>query len=1024
MNPKDLLAEFDAWEERLRGLAFWPVNVSIEPPFVPLFAESRVARGVVDDARKPSLLERLSRYGGDETATVPSTVSPPPSPAMVPPLGNLITIELLLGPDMAVKPEAAKRFLTGLHTLTKPASFEVISSANRTVVQIVCDEADRFAMTGILRSYLPEARTRVRQDRLPAVCQDEARYASIINFALAERVFRPLRMVEKFDIDPLAEIVGALEEISDGETGIVQVLFQPASARWGKELEQFASSIDDVDKIGPQIREKFAEPVFAVVMRVAAFTQDEQAAGTQASNIARSVFDVTRSEENELAGLVPLDHFGAADDFDAEITDLVERATHRSGMLLSLSELLTIVHPPSSSVRSERLARLSIRTKPAPVITKGHALILGTNEHDGETKAVSLSPEQRRLAVYAIGGSGTGKSTLLLSMAAQDIAVGNGFAVLDPHGDLVEDILSRIPEERANDVILFDPADEAYPIGFNILSAHSELERTLLASDLVSVFKRLSTTFGDVMVSVLGNAALAFLESKDGGTLLDLRNFLIDPAFRARVLQGVRDEEIVSYWKREFTLLKGMPHAPVLTRLNAFLRPKLIRRMVAQKNDRVDFRRVMDSRTIFLAKLSHGAIGEENAYLLGSLLVSKFAQAAMSRQNLDVAKRRPYFLYIDEFHHFVTPSIANILSGARKYGLGLVLAHQEGRQLKSRSEEVASAVLANAGMRVVFRVGEQDAKALAEGFSFFEARDLQSLGVGEAVARVERADFDFNLHIQRPDPVDPALAAARRAAAVAASRAGYATPRDEVDALLASKVYSQENTEEPAAERTGRRRERANTEDGPTLPGRGGAEHKYIQDLIRRLGEERGFIVSIEKRILGGHGHVDVALERDGLSIGCEISMTTRAAHEAGNMAKLIAAGFDYAVFITSKDRVRKAMREALGDAESSRIRFLTPDAFVALLDEIAPRESAKRKKASTESATQLAERPAGLVSAERAAAYVGLQPQTLAKMRVKGTSPPFHKIGSRVLYDVADLDAWIAARKQRSTSDTRTPRT
>jgi hypothetical protein len=333
--------------------------------------------------------------------------------------------------------------------------------------------------------------------------------------------------------------------------------------------------------------------------------------------------------------------------------------------------------------------------------------------------------------------------------------------------------------------------------------------------------------------------------------------------------------------------------------------------------------------------------------------------------------------------------------------------------------------LANAGTRVVFRVGEQDAKALAEGFSFFEARDLQSLGVGEAVARVERADFDFNLHTQCPDPIDPEAAAARRLAAVNASRTGYATPRDEVDALLASnrELHSPEDSDDGSGKRT-RARERTNAEHEPTLPGRGGAQHKYIQDLIRRLGEERGFVVAIEKRILGGHGHVDVALEREGLSIGCEISMTTRAAHETGNMAKLIAAGFDYAVFITSKDRVRKAMREALGDAESSRIRFLTPDGFVALLDEIAPRDSAKKKRARTDAATAPPERPTGLVSAERAAAYVGLQPQTLAKMRVKGTSPPFHKIGSRVLYDVADLDAWIAARKQRSTSDGPAPRT
>jgi Type IV secretion-system coupling protein DNA-binding domain len=373
--------------------------------------------------------------------------------------------------------------------------------------------------------------------------------------------------------------------------------------------------------------------------------------------LAGALHMVTRSETNELSLASRGEH-----DVDTEVSDILDREARRTGMILSLSELATLVHLPSAAVRSERLLRQSGRTKSAPAIARGHSIVIGTNEHDGETTVVSLSADQRLRHVYAIGASGTGKSTLLLSMMAQDIALRNGFAVLDPHGDLVEDILARIPEERAKDVILFDPADEEYPIGFNILSAHSELERTLLASDLVSVFKRLSTTFGDVMVSVLGNAALAFLESSEGGTLLDLRNFLIDKAFRDEVLQTVRDEEVISYWKREFTLLKGVPHAPVLTRLNTFLRPKLVRRMVAQKKDRLDFRRIMDSRTIFLAKLSQGAIGEENSHLLGSLLVSKMTQAAMSRQNIESTERQPYTLYIDEFHHFRS---SEVWTGAR-----------------------------------------------------------------------------------------------------------------------------------------------------------------------------------------------------------------------------------------------------------------------------------------------------------------------------------------------------------------------
>lgn len=203
---------------------------------------------------------------------------------------------------------------------------------------------------------------------------------------------------------------------------------------------------------------------------------------------------------------------------------------------------------------------------------------------------------------------------------------------------------------------------------------------------------------------------------------------------------------------------------------------------------------------------------------------------------------------------------------------------------------------------------------------------------------------------------------------------------------------------------------------GPAA-GRGGMEHKYLQDLIRRLAEERGFTVNVEKRVLRGHGHVDVALERGELTIGCEISMTTRAAHEAGNLAKVIAAGFMYAVLITSKERVRRTAREMMGELSSRRIRYLTPESFIAFLDEIAPASPPKRSRKPARP-NPVQEKPSGLVPAEEAAAYIGLKPQTLAKMRVKGTSPPFHKIGSRVLYNVAELDAWIAARARRSTSD------
>ncbi len=1023
MQQDVLLSRFDEWETRMRACPPWPERVELEPPFEPLVAERRVRVGIVDDARSPGLLDRLfgksSERPTGEVASEELIASPRVS------RGPISELQLLLPEGFVIKTGMASRLLASLQNLEDPLGFELVGTSEHVVTQLSCSVSDRPTVQASLRAFFPELKVRERADYLRTEWEGEERYGVILGFGLRERVFRQLATEDKLDFDPLIGVIGCLNALSEGELALVQVLFHPARRPWGRELEDFASKIDDVDHVLPQVREKFSDPMYAAAIRVAALGRREEEAVSRANSLAAAIHAATRSKYNELELLSPADH-----SFEVEAEDILTREAHRSGMLLSLRELLTLVHPPSAAVRSERLTRQRGRTKAAPLGTVGHELVLGVNEHDGEERVVSLSVSERLRHTYVIGASGTGKSTLLLSMAIQDIEAGNGFAVLDPHGDLVDDILARIPPERVRDVILFDPADEAFPIGFNILSAHSELEKTLLSSDLVAVFRRLSTTFGDQMVTVLGNAILAFLESTEGGTLLDLRNFFVDRAFRARFLETVQDPEVIHYWEQEFPLLKGSPQAPLLTRLNTFLRPKLIRHMVVQREDRLNLRTIMDGKKILLARLSHGAIGEENAHLLGSLLVAKIAQAAMSRQDEDAARRVPFFLYIDEFHHFVTPSISSILSGARKYGLGLVLAHQEMRQLKARSEEVMSAVLGNAFTRIAFRLGDQDARTLADGLSFFEASDLQNLGIGEAIARIERPDFDFNLRTRPVHAMSDRFASARRETVLDASRAAYGTPKAEVETRLQSaregSTQRSQSSPSPTVPSTSivadatpvKRQTKA------PLPGRGGPQHKYMQSLVKKLAEDRGFGVSLEKTVLDGHGYVDVALEREGMSVACEISVTTRVAHEIGNLSKCLAAGFNYAVLISTDERALAAASGGFAPPDE-RIRLLTPDALIAFLDELSghvPKAAPPRKQGNQ---GKLAfERPADgeqskrLLGTAEAADYIGLAVQTLAKMRVSGESPPFYKLGRQVLYDRSDLDEWVSARKRRSTSD------
>ncbi len=407
--------------------------------------------------------------------------------------------------------------------------------------------------------------------------------------------------------------------------------------------------------------------------------------------------------------------------------------------------------------------------------------------------------------------------------------------------------------------------------------------------------------------------------------------------------------------------------------------------------NKLDFGAMLDTGKIFLAKLSQGAIGRENSYLLGSLLVAKFHQLAMSRQRQAASTRKDFWLYLDEFQDFITPSMAEILAGARKYRVGLTLAHQELRQLQ-RDADVSSAVLSNAFTRVCFRVGDQDARALESGFSFFEARDLQNLGNGEALCQVERSDFDFNMAVPWPDYPDDTAAAARRNEVITASRNKYATPRAEVEAALfaradvtAPPVSKKPDVapSPPAAPTPAPSRDispvppmpaaaappappppppvpaaAASPAPPPPVPvpavaatpkpetalpdfGRGGNQHKMIQRRLKTGAEELGFRVFIEKPILDGAGSVDLVLERAGISIACEITVTTPIDKEVRHVANCLKAGFSQIVMLAvTEDRLAKlaaAVAAAFGAETAARVGYFLPDAFLAWLQALPP---------------------------------------------------------------------------------------
>ena len=515
--------------------------------------------------------------------------------------------------------------------------------------------------------------------------------------------------------------------------------------------------------------------------------------------------------------LVPLndDGYTARD----HIADLVFRQSRRPGMLLNSDELIALAHLPTAAVRAKSLRRVLRTTKPVPeaLTRKNNGVSAGLNEHEGVSREVWLPHSVRLNHCHILGATGSGKSTLLSRIAWQDIQFGHGVAVIDPHGDLIDLLIPHIPPERMKDVVLFDPTDPEYAIAFNPLAAASDLERDLLATDFIAVMKQHTSSWGDQMASLLGNAVLAFLCSSKGGTLPELRRFLSDLKFRAEFLKTVTNSEVVYFWTHEAELANKTTIGSILTRLDALLRYESLLHILGQRANRLDFADIMDSGKIFLARLAKGLIGKENAYLLGSLLVSRFYQTTIARQARSRDDRRPFFLMMDEAADLLTSTVSEILKGTRKYGLGLTLAHQTLDQLR-RDDEVYGAVTGNCGVKVCFQVGGDDARKMAKEFGGFQATDLMNLPSRHAIARVGPRDDAFNLEVpfipEAKRPLDEAYAEA-----LGETRRRYCTRRSEIRAELAElrKGSSPEPGKDPFADMAAKRKKEQQTKTaGPT----------------------------------------------------------------------------------------------------------------------------------------------------------------------------------------------------------------
>lgn len=462
------------------------------------------------------------------------------------------------------------------------------------------------------------------------------------------------------------------------------------------------------------------------------------------------------------------------------------------GFLLSCEELATLWHPPTSTVRVPSMEVTESRELEPPVDlptrkTDTDLAILGRVRFRSRRDVFGVRSDDRRRHLAVIGKTGMGKTTLLHKLIVSDIQAGRGCALVDPHGDLADAVTACVPRHRTNDVVLFDAGDREYPLSFNVLACPDPHQRPLVASGVVSAFKKLyGESWGPRLEHILRNALLALLEVP-GSSLLSLQRVLNDFQYRKTVTARIADPVVRAFWQDEFAHWKPQFQAeavaPIQNKVGQFMSQPILRAILGQARSGLDLRRVMDEGRVLIVNLSKGRIGDDASALLGSLLVTGIQLAAMSRAEVPESQRRDFFLYVDEFQNFATESFATILSEARKYRLNLTLANQ---YLAQMDEPTMAAVFGNVGSLLVFQVGAADAELLAEQLAGdVTPRDLIALPGYTAYLRLLIDGMPSRpFSIETLPPPQSAEAQARSAIIRRASRHRYARPASQVDAEI------------------------------------------------------------------------------------------------------------------------------------------------------------------------------------------------------------------------------------------------
>jgi len=652
-------------------------------------------------------------------------------------------------------------------------SFEIVAQDGVISFYVVCPKMLEEMVAKQIQAYYPTAHIeRTRNHNIFSAASGKGDYATA-RLKLAKKFVLPLKTYANLESDPLSGITNAMSKLGQGSAGAFQVIIKPTSEDWrrasgitsrkiqeGKStvasekwyMKAFAGLFEILSGIlhgsknqSQESRGQLKTPVQLTPMQeglLKALNEKASKNGFEVSLRAVSVAADKITAQTDLQtilssfaqfGTPELNSFKVSSGDATTAKDYILRRFNGKGIILNTEELASIFHFPNQNIDTPNIRWLLAKEMPPPANLPNEGTILGKSLYRGEEKQVKIKSEDRRRHIFMIGKTGVGKTTLFTNAIEQDIKEGKGCCYIDPLGDAIEDLLGKIPPERAQDVILFDPADAEHPVGLNLLEFSSPEQRDFLIQETIQIFYKL---FDPGQMGIVGpqwehwfrNAALTIMNQPGGGTLIDVPRIFTDDAYRTKIVSYVTDPIVKAFWEQQLVKTadfhKSEMYNYFISKFGRFMTNDLMRNIIGQKKSSFDIRKLMDEGKILLINLSKGKIGEVNSSLLGMIIVSKIQMAAFGRADIPEDQRKDFYLYVDEFQNFTTDSFATILSEARKYHLNLNVTNQYIAQL---TENIRDAVIGNVGTMISYRIGAADAEFIVKEYPGVSMADLTNL---------------------------------------------------------------------------------------------------------------------------------------------------------------------------------------------------------------------------------------------------------------------------------------------------------